>query len=138
MIRLVDIRSTALSVDEVLAAVDDPAAGGVVSFTGVVRSSDGGRPVVSLEYSAHPSALELMTSVVGAVGAELPVVALAAVHRVGLLETGDVAVVVAASAAHRDQAFAAARRLIDDIKTSVPIWKHQLFADGSQEWVGTP
>lgn len=135
---LVDIRSSALSVDEVLAAVEDPAAGGVVSFTGLVRASDGGREVTSLEYSAHPSALGAMTEVLEAVARDLPVIRLAAVHRVGLLEIGDVAVVVAASAAHRDQAFAAARRLIDDLKATVPIWKHQLFADGTEEWVGTP
>lgn len=135
---LVDIRSCALSVEEVLAAVDDPAAGGVVSFTGLVRSHDGGKDVTSLEYSAHPSALELMTATVQAVVDELPVVKVAALHRVGLLQIGDIAVVVAASAAHRDQAFVAARRLIDDIKGTVPIWKHQWFADGTQEWVGTP
>ena len=135
---LVDIRSSALSVDEVLAAVEDPAAGGVVSFTGLVRASDGGRDVTSLEYSAHPSALDAMRAVLDAIARELPVIRLAAVHRVGLLEIGDVAVVVAASAAHRDQAFLAARRLIDDLKATVPIWKHQLFADGTEEWVGTP
>ena len=135
---LVDIRSEPLSVDEVLAAVEDPTAGGVVSFTGLVRASDGGRDVTSLEYSAHPSATAAMQAVLDAIAAELPVIKLAAVHRVGLLEIGDVAVVVAASAAHRDQAFAAARRLIDDVKATVPIWKHQLFADGTDEWVGTP
>jgi molybdopterin synthase catalytic subunit len=138
VIRLVDLRETPLSVDEVLAAVQDPAAGGVVSFTGLVRASDHGREVVSLEYSAHPSALEAMAAVLDKVAADLPVVALAAVHRVGLLEIGDVAVVVAASAPHRDQAFAAGRRLIDDIKATVPIWKHQVFVDGEDEWVGTP
>ena len=135
---LVDIRSVPLSVDEVLAAVEDPAAGGVVSFTGLVRASDGGRSVTSLEYTAHPSALEAMQGVLDAIARDLPVTRLAAVHRVGLLEIGDVAVVVAASAAHRDQAFLAARRLIDDLKAMVPIWKHQLFADGTEEWVGTP
>lgn len=135
---LIDIRSSVLSVDEALAAVEDPAAGGVVSFTGLVRAADGGKAVTSLEYSAHPSALSVMTAVVTAVAAELPVVKVAALHRVGMLAIGDVAVVVAASAAHRDQAFLAARRLIDDIKHSVPIWKHQLFEDGTQEWVGTP
>jgi molybdopterin synthase catalytic subunit len=135
---LVDIRSDPISVEEVLASVDDPAAGGVVSFTGLVRSHDGGRDVTSLEYSAHPSALEQMTAVVHAVARELPVVKVAALHRVGHLQIGDVAVVVAASAAHRDQAFEAARRLIDDIKAGVPIWKHQHFTDGTQEWVGTP
>ena len=138
MIRLVDIRSEAFTVDEVLRAVDDPAAGGVVSFTGLVRASDGGREVTSLEYSAHPSALDRMTDVVRAVDSTEDVVGVAALHRVGPLVVGDVAVVVAASAAHRDVAFLAARRLIDEIKEQVPIWKHQLFADGTEEWVGTP
>jgi molybdopterin synthase catalytic subunit len=135
---LVDIREAPLSVDEVLAAVADDAAGGVVSFTGAVRSEDGGKAVTRLEYSAHPSAVDRMRDVVQAVAAELPVVKVAALHRVGTLEIGDVAVVVAASAKHRDQAFDAARRLIDDIKATVPIWKHQWFADGTEEWVGSP
>ena len=138
MIALLDIRDTPLSVDEVLAAVEDPAAGGVVSFTGLVRQTDGGRDVVGLEYTAHPTALEVLRSVAEAVVADLPVVKVAAVHRVGALQIGDVAVVVAASAPHRDQAFAAARRLIDDLKATVPIWKDQRFADGTREWVGLP
>ncbi len=135
---LVEIRDTPFGVQEVLDAVADPAAGGVVSFTGLVRASDGGREVTALDYSAHPSALEAMQRVVAAVVAECGLVRGAALHRVGLLEVGDVAVVVAASAAHRDAAFAGARRLIDDLKAQVPIWKHQVFADGTQEWVGTP
>jgi molybdopterin synthase catalytic subunit len=135
---LIDIRSEPLSVEEVLAAVEDPAAGGVVSFTGLVRRTDGGREVTSLDYTAHPSALDRLREVVEAVARELPVVQVAAVHRVGLLEIGDVAVVVAASAHHRGQAFEAARRLIDDLKDQVPIWKHQVFVDGTEEWVGTP
>lgn len=138
VIRLAALRDTPLSVEEVLAAVEDPAAGGVVSFTGLVRSSDEGRRVTALEYSAHPTATEALLSVMDAVAADLPVVAVAAVHRVGMLAIGDVAVVVAASAAHRDEAFLAARRLIDDLKATVPIWKHQLFTDGTEEWVGTP
>jgi len=138
VIALLDVRDTALSVDEVLAAVADPAAGGVVSFTGLVRATDGGRDVVALEYTAHPSALASLRSVAEAVVADLPVVRVAALHRVGPLQVGDVAVVVAASAAHRDEAFAAARRLIDDLKATVPIWKDQRFADGTQEWVGLP
>ena len=138
MIALLDIRDTPLSVDEVLAAVEDPAAGGVVSFTGLVRRTDGGREVVGLEYTAHPTALDELRKVAEAVAAELPVVRVAAVHRVGPLEIGDVAVVVAASAPHREQAFVAARRLIDDLKATVPIWKDQRFADGTREWVGLP
>lgn len=138
VVRLTAVRDAALSVDEVLAAVADDAAGGVVSFTGVVRSSDGGRDVSELEYSAHPGAEAALRAVADRIAAELPVIGLAAVHRTGLLAIGDVAVVVAASAAHRGQAFEAARRLIDDLKEQVPIWKRQLFADGAEEWVGSP
>lgn len=138
MIALLDVRETPLSVDEVLAAVEDPAAGGVVSFTGLVRATDGGREVVALEYSAHPSAMDVLRRVAEDVVAAVPVVRVAALHRVGRLDVGDVAVVVAASAAHRDEAFVAARRLIDDLKAQVPIWKDQRFADGTREWVGLP
>jgi molybdopterin synthase catalytic subunit len=138
VIALLDVRDSPLSVDEVLAAVEDPAAGGVVSFTGLVRATDGGREVVGLEYSAHPTALQELRAVAERVVADVPVVRVAALHRVGRLEVGDVAVVVAASAAHRDEAFVAARRLIDDLKAQVPIWKDQRFADGTREWVGLP
>ena len=138
VVRLLALRDTPLDVAEVLAAVQDPAAGGVVSFTGLVRDHDGGRGVTELEYEAHPGAQEAMAAVAERIAGELPVHALAAVHRTGLLAVGDVAVVVAASASHRDQAFEAARRLIDDLKATVPIWKRQVFADGEQEWVGTP
>ena len=138
VVRLVALRETPLDVAEVLAAVEDPAAGGVVSFTGLVRDHDGGRGVTDLEYQAHPGAEAALRAVADRIAAELPVHALAAVHRTGLLAVGDIAVVVAASAAHRGQAFEAARRLIDDLKATVPIWKRQVFDDGEQEWVGTP
>ncbi len=137
-LRLLAIRDCTIAVEEVLAAVEDAQAGGVVSFTGLVRQVDGGREVTALEYSAHPGALAALTAVAEAVAVDLPVVALAAVHRTGLLAVGDVAVVVAASAVHRGEAFEAARRLIDDLKATVPIWKRQMFLDGADEWVGTP
>jgi len=137
-VRLLGIRDTPLDVAEVLAAVEDPGSGGVVSFTGLVREVDGGRAVTELEYVAHPTAAARLQEVAAAVAAELPVRAVAALHRTGVLALGDVAVVVAASAAHRGEAFEAARRLIDDLKHTVPIWKRQRFADGEQEWVGTP
>ena len=137
-LRLLAIRDSTIAVEEVLAAVEDAQAGGVVSFTGLVRQVDGGREVTALEYSAHPDALAALTAVAEAVAAEVPVVALAAVHRTGLLAVGDIAVVVAASATHRGEAFEAARRLIDDLKATVPIWKRQVFVDGADEWVGTP
>ena len=137
-VRLLGLRDTPLEVAEVLDAVADPRAGGVVSFTGAVRSSDGGRDVVELEYEAHPGAEQALRAVAERVAAEVDVIALAAVHRTGLLAIGDVAVVVAASAAHREEAFEGARRLIDELKREVPVWKRQVFADGAQEWVGSP
>lgn len=138
VLRLLALRDSPLDVAEVLDAVQDPRAGGVVSFTGAVRDHDGGRGVTDLEYSAHPDAEAALRRVAEAVAADLPVHGLAAVHRTGLLRVGDLAVVVAASASHRGEAFEAARRLIDDLKATVPIWKRQVFVDGEQEWVGTP
>jgi molybdopterin synthase catalytic subunit len=136
VIRLLAIRDTPLSVDEVLAAVGDHAAGGTTIFVGTVREQDHGKPVTKLSYSAHPSAEEELRGVAEKVVADFPVTALAAVHRVGDLELGDTAVIVAVACPHRGEAFQASRRLIDDLKSQVPIWKHQLFADGTTEWVG--
>jgi molybdopterin synthase catalytic subunit len=135
-IRLLAIRETALSVDEVLAAVSDPVAGGTVVFVGTVRDEDDGRAVETLGYSAHPSVDVALREVAEPVAATHHVTALAAVHRVGDLAVGDLAVVVAASCPHRAEAFAACQALIDELKATVPIWKNQMFADGSQEWVG--
>jgi molybdopterin synthase catalytic subunit len=101
-----------------------------------VRDDDDGRAVTSLGYSAHPDAVGALRRVAEQVAADFPVTALAAVHRVGDLDIGDLAVVVAVACPHRAEAFAACRRLIDDLKHDVPIWKHQRFTDGSQEWVG--
>jgi molybdopterin synthase catalytic subunit len=137
-VALADLRDQPLSVDEALAAVTGPGVGGTAVFVGTVRDDDGGRAVAGLGYSAHPTAAALLREVAAAVALDHPGVVLAAVHRVGGLAVGDVAVVVAAGAAHRAQAFAAARQLIDDVKSKVPIWKHQAFADGTQEWVGAP
>jgi molybdopterin synthase catalytic subunit len=138
VVRLVDIRDTTLSVDEVLTAVSDAAAGGVTLFVGNVRDHDENKSVTGLEYSAHPTALAQLTDVAEEVAREYDVLAVAAVHRVGKLGIGDAAVVVATAAAHRGEAFEASRALIDRLKERVPIWKHQLFADGTDEWVGTP
>jgi molybdopterin synthase catalytic subunit len=135
-IRLLAVRDAALSVDEVLAAVNDPGSGGTVVFVGTVREADDGRAVETLGYSAHPTVHVALREVAEHVAATHPVTALAAVHRVGDLVVGDLAVVVAASCPHRAEAFAACRALIDELKATVPIWKNQVFADGSQEWVG--
>lgn len=138
VVRLVDLRETPLDVAEVVAALDDGASGGLTLFVGRVRDHDGGKGVDGLDYSAHPTALDTMRAVCERVAAEYDVHGVAAVHRVGTLAIGDVAVVIATTAAHRGTAFDASRALIDTLKSEVPIWKHQRFADGSDEWVGTP
>ncbi|MFI9118257.1 molybdenum cofactor biosynthesis protein MoaE [Streptomyces bikiniensis] len=136
-IKLLAIRETPLSVDEVFRAVGDDASGGTTLFVGTVRNHDGGADVDALGYSCHPTAEAELRRVAEKVVANHPVRALAAVHRVGDLEVGDIAVVVAVSCPHRAEAFEACRRLIDDLKHEVPIWKHQTFSDGTEEWVGS-
>ena len=137
-IRLIGVRETALSVDEVRAAIADPAAGGEVLFVGTVRDNDAARGVTGLSYSAHPSAEAELRRVAESIGAKYPdAIAVAAVHRVGDLDVGDLAVVVGVACAHRAEAFHACHALIDELKASVPIWKHQRFTDGSDEWVGS-
>jgi len=111
-------------------------AGGIAVFAGAVRDHDHGHPVTGLTYVAHPSAEAELRRVAAAVKEKYPVEAIAAVHRVGDLKIGELAVVVAVSCAHRGDAFDACRMLIDELKATVPIWKHQRFADGSSEWVG--
>jgi len=137
-VRLIDVRESGLSVDEVRAAVADPAAGGIALFAGAVRESDHDRAVSGLSYSAHPSAADVLRRVAEVIAEKYPVIGIAAVHRVGDLAIGDLAVVLAVSCPHRAEAFDACRDLIDILKASVPIWKHQRFGDGTAEWVGTP
>ena len=138
VVRLIAVRESELSVDEVRAAVADPAAGGIALFAGAVRDSDHDRGVSGLSYSAHPSAVDELRRVAEAIAEKYPVIGIAAVHRVGDLAIGDLAVVLAVSCPHRGEAFDACRDLIDILKASVPIWKHQRFDDGTAEWVGTP
>lgn len=138
MSSLVGISAEPIDTAAVLASVAGPGRGGTVLFTGQVRDLDEGRPVRELEYEAHPSAADELGRVVAEVGAQFPDTALAAVHRVGVLAVGELAVAVAAGSAHRDEAFRAARVLIDRVKAEVPIWKRQRFLDGGDEWVGSP
>jgi len=138
VVRLAEIRDTPLDVAEVLDAVGDDASGGVTIFVGRVRDHDSGKDVSGLEYSAHPTALAELQQVLDTIAQKYDVQALAAVHRVGRLALGDIAVIVAAAAGHRGEAFDASRALIDDLKATLPIWKHQHFTDGTDGWVGTP
>ncbi|MET4095618.1 molybdenum cofactor biosynthesis protein MoaE [Arthrobacter sp. UYCu712] len=136
-----------ISVDQAIAAVESDTAGAVVSFSGVVRNHDGGKPVRRLSYSAHPTAHQVMADVVARLVAEQSSaggtgsgpdqpVRIWAAHRIGMLGIGDPALVCAVSAAHRGQAFEVCSELVDRIKSQVPIWKEQFFTDGTVEWVG--
>jgi molybdopterin synthase catalytic subunit len=118
--------------------VSDRGAGAVVVFQGVVRDHDHGRPVKLLEYEAHPSAEAVLREVAAETAADPAVHAVAVSHRVGRLEVGDVALVAAVSSAHRAAAFAACARLVDEVKARLPVWKHQVFSDGTDEWVNAP
>jgi molybdopterin synthase catalytic subunit len=135
---LADISESPLSVDDVLGAVRHPRAGGIATFIGVVRERDHGRGVESLDYTSHPSAPQVLRELAERLAAGGDVIRVAIVHRVGHLDIGDVAVVVAVSAVHRGTALDVCHQLIDTLKATVPIWKHQVFEDGTDEWVGTP
>jgi MoaE-MoaD fusion protein len=133
---LAEVRDAPLSIDEVVAAVRAPSAGGIAIFLGVVRDHHDGKAVARLDYEAYvPLANKEMARILDELMAEHPGTHAAALHRVGELAIGDVAVIVAASAAHRDQAFALCRLAIDRIKHSVPIWKKEWAPDGSALWV---
>ena len=126
-----------LSPDSIAAAVDDPAAGGIVIFSGVVRNHTGGRPVKFLEYEAHaPMAESKMREIGEAIRARWSGIRrVAMLHRVGRLEIGEASVLIAVSAAHRGEAFAACQYAIDTLKRTVPVWKKEHFEDG-EVWVG--
>jgi len=132
------VTSDPVDVGELERLVADAAAGAVVSFAGVVRDHDGGRAVTSIEYEVHTSAQKVLEQVAADVAARTDVDALAVAHRVGPLQVGEAALVVAVSAAHRQEAFAAAALLVDEVKLRLPVWKRQVFADGSDEWVACP
>jgi molybdopterin synthase catalytic subunit len=125
-----------LTEHEQLVAGDE--AGAVVGFAGVVRNHDRDREVVRLEYSAHPHAEQVLFEALAEVAAEASGVrAIAASHRIGLLQIGDAALVVAVAAEHRAAAFETCARIVDTIKERLPVWKHQFFADGTDEWVNS-
>jgi molybdopterin synthase catalytic subunit len=137
-VMLADVSDAGLDLAAHELAVADPRAGAVVTFLGVVRDHDHGRAVTLLEYEGHPTAAAVLREVAAEVAAEPEVRAVAISHRVGVLKIGEVALVAAVSAAHRAAAFAACARLVDEAKARLPIWKRQVFADGTEEWVNCP
>ena len=135
-VRYARVVDQALSVDRLVALVSDPKVGGIALFIGVVRDLDEGQDVVSLDYTSHPSAEQVLAGCAERVAAAHDVLAVAVEHRVGHLLVGDLAVVVAVGAVHRGEALAACSQLIDDLKAEVPIWKEQEFTTGDTAWVG--
>jgi molybdopterin synthase catalytic subunit len=137
-VRIAEVHNVDLDLAAHEKAVADPRAGAVVSFQGVVRDHDGGKGVTLLEYEGHPTAAAVLREVAEEIAADPNVYAVAISHRVGLLRIGDVALVAAVSTAHRAAAFAACGRLVDEAKARLPIWKRQVFTDGTEEWVNCP
>ena len=134
-VALAAVVDTAIDAAAVEAAVLSRVDGALVTFRGVIRDHDAGHAVTRLDYSAHPDAEAFLRAACDRVAASTGLV-VAAVHRVGTLDVGDVALVAAVAAAHRAEAFAACSTLIDTIKAEVPIWKRQHSPDGTTEWVG--
>jgi molybdopterin synthase catalytic subunit len=134
-IRLVEVSDRPLDLAAVERRVSDPRAGAVASFSGNVRAHDHDRSVAALTYEAHPTARSVLIEVAEEINDRFDLVGLAVAHRVGDLVIGDRALVAAVSSVHRGEAFAACLALVDLTKERLPIWKHQFFADGTDEWV---
>ena len=138
-IALAAVTDAPISVEEHAALVGDDAAGAVVTFSGVVRDHDGGKGVRGLVYEGHPSAGDVLARVVSELAARFEGVrAVAVSHRIGTLAIGDVALACAVAADHRREAFLACSDLVDEVKARLPVWKHQTFTDGTDEWVNSP
>ncbi len=117
------------------ARVQAPSRGGVASFVGLVRDHHAGLAVARLEYSAYDAMAEAECARIVAEAEQRWTAGIALAHRVGMLEVGEAAICVAAAAAHRDAAFAACRFVVDEVKRRVPIWKREVYADGTDAWV---
>jgi molybdopterin synthase catalytic subunit len=135
LVHLTEITEAVIDASAIKGLVSSSATGAVVVFSGDVRDHDHGRTVVSLTYEGHPSAQDVLERVINDFAEHSEVFAIAAVHRVGEIPIGQAALVVAVGSAHRTDAFTAAATLVDLIKEKLPVWKHQYFADGTDEWV---
>jgi molybdopterin synthase catalytic subunit len=130
------LTSSPIDPEAVRKTVLDPAAGGFCSFEGWVRDHHAGRPVFRLEYEAYGALAEKEGErILEEARQRFGIQHAACVHRTGLLDIGELAVVVCVSSAHRDAAFDACRYIIDEVKSRVPIWKKEFFADGASGWV---
>lgn len=127
-----------LDVEALAAGVSDDKAGATVTFTGVVRNHDAGRGVTEIEYVAHPAADQIVRDVAADFADREGVHAICVVHRVGVLQVGDVALAVSVAASHRKEAFGTAADIVDRVKEVLPVWKRQLYTDGTHHWTGCP
>lgn len=134
-VALVRVTEEPITVAQMSTAVASRAVGAIVTFSGDVRDNDHGRSVSSLEYEAHPSAQTVLDRVAAEVAARHDVESLAVAHRYGPIAIGEAALVAAVAAKHRGAAFAACIDLVDAVKDQIPVWKHQVFSDGTDEWV---
>jgi molybdopterin synthase catalytic subunit len=132
-----DVTTQIIEVEQLAALVRDNRAGAVVVFSGDVRNHDGGKEVISLTYEIHPTANVQIAIITQALLAQRDVIKVALSHRYGEIAIGETAFAVAVSAAHREAAFETCSALVDEIKAKLPIWKHQRFTDGTDEWVNT-
>jgi len=122
-------------VDPLIRAVSGPQRGGIAVFLGTVRDHHAGRVVTELEYTAYDSMAERICAIIMAEAEARWPVRVTLEHRLGTLRIGDAAVAVVAAGAHRDEAFAACRYVIEEVKHRVPIWKRERYADGTEAWV---
>ena len=129
-----EVTEAPISVTELAGAVQDAAAGAVVTFEGVVRNHDADRAVTGIGYSCHPTAGRIVEQIARDVAQAGRVRALGVVHRVGDLAVGDAALAVAVSSDHRAEAFAVCGQIVEEVKKRLPVWKRQTFIDGTAQW----
>ena len=131
------ITTDPISAVDLAKSVESDRYGAIVTFSGNVRNNDGDKVVSSLTYEVHPLAQDILREIITEVSAEYDIGNVAAAHRYGPIEIGESAFILAVSAVHRGPALAACSILVDEIKARLPIWKYQVFSDGSSEWVNT-
>jgi molybdopterin synthase catalytic subunit len=126
-----------ISVDSLTDSIKTNQAGAVASFSGDVRDNDADKSVTSLTYEVHPSAQGVIEEITHRIAAKHDVLGVAVAHRYGEIAIGETAFAVVVSAVHRGPAFAACEEIVSTVKEELPIWKYQVFADGTTEWVNS-
>ena len=131
------VSDAAINRTQLLDFVGNSSAGAIASFFGIVRDVDGGKSVDELNYEAHPGAQKVVANIAADIATKFDVAAIAVAHRFGNLVVGEDAFVAVVSAMHRRAALDACNELVERVKAEIPIWKHQVFTDGTDEWVNS-